>query len=222
MAVIKINVTSDTVCPWCYVGRKQLVLAKQLWLTQYPADTFAITYLPYQLNPQWPRGPGSSTSKREYYVQKFGAARLDAIHAHVARAGAAVGIAFSFGGNTGNTRDSHRLVRLSRGYGQDVQDRTIDGLFATFFEKEGDITDYAVLKKVAVEAGIPEADFQKTIVDSDGCGAEVDEDVRKSVLQSVTGVPDFMIQDKYHLAGANDIETFIRTFERVRVDEGGK
>lgn len=221
MTKFKINVTSDTVCPWCYVGRKQLQAAEQLWKQRYPDsnDTFAVSYLPFQLQPDWPRGPGSSISKHDFYVQKFGPERIPMMHGRLKQVGDAVGIDFKFGGKTGNTRDSHRLVRLSKKYGNEAEGKALDGLFATYFEKEGDITDYATLKNVAVEAGIPEADFQKAIVESDEGGPEVDKAAGEARRNGVTGVPHFVIQDRYEVSGANDPESFVRIFERVKANE---
>lgn len=221
MTKFKINVTSDTVCPWCYVGRKQLQAAEKLWHQRHPnsGDTFAISYRPFQLNPHWPKGPSSSTSKKSYYDQKFGPERIEMMQQRLSGVGNSVGINFKFGGQTGNSRDSHRLVWLAKKYGDEVEGTALDGLFAAYFENEADITDYATLKKVAVEAGIPEAEFQKAIVESDEGGPEVDQQVGEARLNGVTGVPDFVIQDRYRVHGANDPESFLQIFERVKAAE---
>ncbi|CAM1502667.1 Fc.00g074430.m01.CDS01 [Cosmosporella sp. VM-42] len=222
MTQFKINVTSDTVCPWCYVGRKQLQTAERLWKQSHPDDTFAVSYLPYQLQPQWPKGPSSSTPKQQFYLEKFGAERTAMIHARLTEIGKSVGISFKYGGNTGNSRDSHRLVRLAKKYGHEVEGKALDGLFAAYFEKEGDITDYATLKSIAVEAGIPEDEFQKAIVDSDAGGADVDRDAAKARQNGVSGVPDFVIQDLYQLHGANEPESFLNVFQRIKAKEEGQ
>ena len=222
MTNFKITVTSDTVCPWCYVGRKQLQTAERLWKQNHPEDTFAVSYLPFQLNPHWPKGPASSTSKEQFYLEKFGADRTAMVQQRLTEVGKAVGIDFKYGGNTGNSRDSHRLVRLAKKYGNEVEGKALDGLFAAYFEKEGDITDYGTLKNIAVEAGIPEDEFQKAIVESDGGGLDVDKDANEARQRGVTGVPDFVVQDLYQLHGANDPESFIGVFQKIKAKEGGK
>lgn len=224
MTNIRINVTSDTVCPWCYVGRKQLQLAQQLWHTQHPdsGDTFTVHYAPFQLNPHWPKGPASSTDKEQYYQEKFGAARTDMIHSRLREVGKLVGIEFRFGGRTGNSRDSHRLVHLAKNYGADVEGKAIDGLFAAFFENERDITDYETLRGIATRAGIPEDAFQKAIIDSDEGGADVDKAASRARLNGVSGVPDYVVQDRFRLSGARDPTAFVRAFEKVKAMEKGE
>lgn len=223
MTNFRISVVSDTVCPWCYVGRKKLQLAQQLWHQQHPnsGDTFTVHYAPYQLNPDWPRGPGSSTDKEKYIAGKFGAARSGQIHAMLRQVGDQVGIDFKFGGMTGNTRDSHRLVHLAKAYGDDAELKTVDGLFAAYFENERDITDHATLKAIAAEAGIPEQDFQKAIVESDQGGKEVDSAAEHARLSGINGVPNYTVQDRFRLNGAREPSAFVSAFEKVKILEQG-
>ncbi|KAJ6441298.1 DSBA oxidoreductase [Purpureocillium lavendulum] len=220
MTHFRIAVTSDTVCPWCYVGRRQLQRAQQLWTQRHPADTFAVTYQPFQLNPAWPKGPASSTDKQQFYHDKFGPERTRMVQQRLSAIGAELGINFRYGGRTGNTRDSHRLVHLAKRFGNDAELRVVDGLFAAYFEKERDITQVDTLREVAVEAGIPEADFQKAIVDSDEGGAAVDEAVVRARLEGVSGVPDYKIQDRFQVNGGQPAEAFVQIFEKVKALEG--
>lgn len=221
MTNFRINVVSDTVCPWCYVGRRQLQLAQQLWQRQNPTsnDTFSITYAPYQLQPQWPRGPGSSIDKHQFYIDRFGEGRTTMMRERLRAVGDNLGIGFKFGGRTGNTRDSHRLVHLAKNYGNEVELKTVDGLFAAYFENERDITDYEVLRAVAVDAGIPEAEFRKAIVESDAGGEQVDLDAGKARNSGISGVPNYTIQDAYQLSGAGDPMEFIGVFEKIKALE---
>ncbi|KAK5996168.1 hypothetical protein PT974_04596 [Cladobotryum mycophilum] len=170
--------------------------------------------LPFQLNPY-----AASADKRQFYSEKFGADRVALIHERLNAVGQQVGINFKFGGRIGNTRDSHRLVHLSKKYGQETHLKAVDGLFAAYFENEGDIMDAAVLKQVATGAGIPEADFQRAIVDSDEGGAEVDQQAGSARASGVSGVPDFTIQDRFHLSGSRDATEFVAVFEKVKALE---
>ncbi|KAJ4262977.1 hypothetical protein NW762_006590 [Fusarium torreyae] len=222
MTKFKVTVTSDTVCPWCYIGRRQLQAAQRLWEQKYPDsnDTFAVSYQPFQLQPDWPRGPGSSISKEQFYAQRFGRDRVAKMHQHVKGIGEALGIDFKFGGQTGNSRDSHRLVQLAKKHGEDAESKALDGLFAAYFEKNDDITSYDTLKNVAVDAGISEDEFQKAIVDSDEGGPEVDKLAGEARSRGVSGVPDFVLQDRFRLSGANDPSTFVSVWEKIKAAEG--
>ncbi|KAH7198447.1 DSBA-like thioredoxin domain-containing protein [Fusarium flagelliforme] len=215
-------VTSDTICPWCYVGRRQLQAAQRLWEQKYPNsnDTFAVSYQPFQLKPEWPRGPGSSVSKEKVYNEKFGKERVTMMQKHLSGVGESLGINFKYGGQTGNTRDSHRLVQLAKKHGEEAEGKALDGLFAAYFEKNEDITSYDTLKKVAIEAGIPEDEFQKSIVDSDQYGPEVDRLSEEAQFSGVSGVPDFVMQDRFRLSGANDPSTFVSVWEKIKAAEG--
>lgn len=218
MTAFNIKVVSDTVCPWCYVGHRQLEQAIKLWHTKHPEskDTFNVEFFPYQLMPEFPRGSGKSMDKETLYRERFGAAQRQQGIQRLTAVGAPLGINFRWGGNVGNTRDSHRLIELSKKYGSDVEKKTVDGIFAAYFENEKDITRYEVLGEVAKLSGIPEADFQKVIVGSDEYGAQVDKAASSARENGVSGVPDFTIQDKFKLSGARDAEAFISLLERVK------
>ncbi|EGR44714.1 uncharacterized protein TRIREDRAFT_5818 [Trichoderma reesei QM6a] len=222
MTHFRIDVVSDIVCPWCYVGRKQVQRAQQLWLQRHPSnssDTFSVRYAPFQLNPDSPRGPGHSIDKQGYYVQRFGAERTAMIQERLRAVGEPLGIHFKFGGRVGNSRDGHRLIHLGGKHGEETQLKVVDGLFAAYFENEKDITDYDVLRDVAKGAGIPEEEFNKAIVESDEGGEEVDAAAGTARLRGISGVPDYTIQGKYRLSGAQDATEFVKVFERVKAEE---
>ncbi|OAA51807.1 DSBA oxidoreductase [Metarhizium rileyi] len=222
MTVFRITVTSDTVCPWCYVGRRQLQKAQRLHLKKYPDanDSFVVTYSPYQLNPNFPQGPGRSRDKQQFYVDKFGAERTRVMQKSLSAVGKQLGINFSFGGRTGNTRDSHRLVQLAKGHGNEVELKTVDGLFAAYFEEEQDITDHETLRSVAKAAGIPGDEFERAIVQGDEGGKEVDDAVVRARLEGVSGVPDYVIQGVYRINGGQDASVFVKAFEEIKKLEG--
>ncbi|KKP06877.1 hypothetical protein THAR02_00958 [Trichoderma harzianum] len=221
MTHFRIDVVSDTVCPWCYVGRKQVQRAQQIWQQRYPSstDTFSVKYAPFQLNPEFPRGPGKSIDKQGYFIQRFGPERTPMMHDRMRGIGEAVGIKFRFGGRIGNSRDSHRLIHLAKKHGDETQLKVVDGLFAAYFEDEKDITDHDVLKDVAVGAGIPEAEFKKAIVESDEGGEEVDMSAGTARFRGISGVPDYTIQGKFRLSGAQDAMEFVNVFERVKAQD---
>lgn len=241
MTVFRIDIISDTVCPWCYIGARKLSRAIALYQKRHGAadagagsssasagagqDTFAINWLPYQLNPRFPAG--TSEDKREHFSSRYGAGRLAQMEQIMGAAGREVGITFRFGGRTGNTRDSHRLIELAKQKGKgngdgdgdgSVQDQVVEQLFKAYFEDEKDITDHAILVEVAVKAGIDAAEARDWLESGKG-GDTVDREIQHAFKAGITGVPHFTVQGKYRLGGAQDPEDFVELFESVKHDE---
>ena len=143
------------------------------------------------------------------------------MHQRLGAVGRGAGIEFKFGGRVGNSRDSHRVVWLAKKKnGPEGEAKAIDGLFRAYFEEEKDITDYSVLRSVAKQAGVPEDEFEKAIVQSDEGGQEVDRMVRAAAAGGVTGVPDFNIQNKYSFSGARAPEEMVELWEKIKEREG--
>jgi len=219
MTNFNVNIVSDTVCPWCYVGHKQLTRAISTWRQDHPTDTFKTTWKPFYLDPSAPK---ISIEKSQRYAQKFGPQRTEAIFSRLAGVGKSVGINFKFGGKTGNTRDSHRLIQLGKLKGPEVQTKVVEALFAAYFENEKDITDHAVLLSAAESAGLDKAEAEKWLSGDEG-GKEVDKEVREAQEQGISGVPHFTINGRFEVEGAQDSSAFIKLFERLGKlgDDGG-
>ncbi|KMU79878.1 FRNE protein [Coccidioides immitis RMSCC 3703] len=213
MTNFSIKIVSDTVCPWCYVGKKRLEKAIKLYRAAHPEsnDTFSISWFPFYLNPNSPK---SGIDKQAYYHQRFGPERSRMMQSRLEQVGQAEGINFKFGGRTGNTRDSHRLIQLAKTRGEDTQTRVVEELFAAYFENEGDITSHDTLTKAAVKAGLGEAEV-KAWLESDQGGPEVDKEVQDAQRSFVSGVPNFTIQGKYEIGGAEDPQAFLEIFETI-------
>ena len=109
---------------------------------------------------------------------------------HLARLGKQVGIDFAFGGKTGNTRDSHRLVELAKTKGEDMQTKVVEQLFNAYFEVNEDITNQEVLIARAVKAGLNEAEVREWMESGKG-GPEVDREVLEANHKFISGVPNF-------------------------------
>jgi len=133
-------------------------------------------------------------------------------------AGKDVGINFKFGGKTGSTRDSHRLIQLAKTKGPQVQTRLVEELFKAYFENEQDITSHDVLREAGVKAGLEEAEVREWL-ESDKGGKEVDEEVMHAQMANISGVPNFTIQGKYEVGGAQDPAAFVQLFERLKAIE---
>ena len=200
------------------MGKNKLEKGIALYKAAHPdsKDSFETTWLPFYLNPHAPK---TGIDKRAYYKSKFGDAKTSMIIDRLTAVGKEVGINFSFGGKTGNTRDSHRLIQLGKTKGNDVQTRVVEELFTAYFEKEQDITSHDVLREAGVRAGLPEEEV-KSWLQSDKGGPEVDKEVMEAQIRGVSGVPNFVLQDKYEIGGAQDPESFVSVFEKVKEMEG--
>ncbi|RHZ55640.1 DsbA family oxidoreductase [Aspergillus thermomutatus] len=237
MTNIKIQIISDTVCPWCYVGYRRLSRAITTHRATYPSDTFTLTWHAFYLNPYSPPYPG--TDKREHYASKFGEDRVAAIFSRLAAAGETEGIAFKFGGKTGNTRDSHRVLWYAavkekeagagggaaathgNGNGSEervggLQTRVAEQLFRAYFEEEKNITDRKVLVDAAAAGGLDRGEVERFLESGDEGGKEVDLEAERARRRFVTGVPYFTVQGQYGIEGADEPETFLEVFEKVK------
>ncbi|MCJ1447947.1 MAG: hypothetical protein MMC23_008459 [Stictis urceolatum] len=219
MTKFDITVTSDTVCPWCYVGKKKLERGIASYKASHPQsnDTFCITWHPFYLNPD---APSPGVDKQQYYAEKFGGgARVGAMHQRMASIGDDLGINFKFGGKIGSTRDSHRLIQLGKSNSPEMQTKVVEQLFERYFENEQDISDKAVLQEAGTQAGLP-AEAVHSWLASDNGGKEVDTEVVEARSNLITGVPNFVIQGKYEIKGAQEPEGFKRIFEKIKEAEG--
>jgi len=217
MTKYNISVVSDTVCPWCYVGKNRLELAIKQHRITHPNDTFTTSWHPFYLNPDAPK---QSTDKQALYAAKFGAQRTQVMQAHLARLGKDIGINFKYGGRTGNTRDSHRLIQLGKTKGEGMQTRVVEELFAAYFENEEDITDRETLVRRGVQAGLDEKEVREWM-DSGAGGDEVDREVMEAKKKFVTGVPNFTINGRFEVQGAEEPSKFLQIFEEVKDTEDG-
>ena len=181
------------------------------WQKNHPDDKFTTTWMPFYLNPDAPK---KGVDKQEYYHMRFGPERTKMMQQRLTMTGKADGIDFKFGGKTGNTRDSHRLIQLGKSKSAQMQTRVVEELFKAYFENEQDITSHDVLKQAGVKAGLEEKEVAEWL-ESDHGGKQVDEEVANARSMSISGVPNFTVQDRYKLEGAQDPEAFLQVFEAV-------
>ncbi|KAK3051379.1 hypothetical protein LTR09_007402 [Extremus antarcticus] len=228
MTHFSISIVSDTVCPWCYIGLRNLQAAIDHRTANHPNDTFSLTWHPFQLNPNTLQG--QTVDKRTSYETKLGSDGARAVFDRLRSAGTAAGINFSFGGRTGNTIDSHRLLELACRQaansepssaqsvpGQKVlQTRLAEEIFADFFEREQDITDPTVLSKAAVRAGLSgvEQDF-KAFLASDDFVDVVHKTAAAQRQDGINGVPHFTINDEFTVEGAQEPTAFLHLFGKL-------
>lgn len=154
--------------------------------------------------------------KREHYTNRFSADWVVAMQEHMGRVGRASGIAFAFGGRTGNTRDSHRLVQFAKQHCSNRQTDLVEKLFSAYFEHEKDITSHDVLVQATVDAGLDGSAARAWLADDSAGGAVVDREVEDARgKKGITGVPDFVINGKYRVSGAQEPEDFVNNFRAL-------
>ncbi len=203
---MRIDIISDVVCPWCFIGKRRLEKA----LALRPELAPEITWRPFQLNPDMPE---EGMPRAEYIASKFGdSAHSRRIHQTIAEAGASVGIDFAFDRirRSPNTRNAHRLVRFAtkRGLGGAVVDR----LFRGYFIEGRDVGDHAVLAEIAAEAGLERDAALAFLKSSEDREAIIAED-RNARRLGINAVPCFIFAGQYAISGAQEPEFFLPVFD---------
>ena len=204
---LTVDVISDVICPWCYIGKRRL--EKAIALAGRP--DVRVRWHPFQLNPQMPR---EGMSRRAYRTAKFGSwERSLALDVQVREAGRGEGIAFSFERQerTPNTLDAHRLIWLADRDG--VQDAVVEALFRAYFTEGRDLGDRPTLLDVAAQAGLDRGLAAGVLDGGDGLEAigATEEMARRAGVQ---GVPFFIINGEVALAGAQPPGAFLDAFDR--------
>lgn len=205
-----IDVYSDAVCPWCYVGKRRLERA----LTEFGGDV-RVTWRPFQLNPTMPK---EGMDRTAYLEAKFGS--LDAfrqLEEHVQAAGASERITFAFEkiARTPNTFAAHRLIWLGEREG--CQDAVVDALFRGYFEEGADIGSIAVLVQLAAQAGLPDESVERLLQSDEGT-AEVKAEESAGHKLGIRGVPYFVVDGTYAISGAQPVDIFVSALKRVAGD----
>lgn len=201
---LAVDVFSDAICPWCYVGKRRLERAFAAF-----DGPVTVRWLPFQLNPAMPK---EGIARREYRTRKFGSwERSLEIDARLAAVGEAEGIPFAFERieRTPNTRDAHRLIGLAGEEG--VQDAVVEALFRAYFTQGRDIGDRQALLDVVAQAGLDRHRAAGVLNSDDGLAAIQEAGERARRLR-VEGVPFFIVNGRLTLSGAQPPEAFLAAF----------
>lgn len=198
-ASISVDVVSDVVCPWCFLGAARLDQAVAAVLEV----EVSINWRPYQLDPTIPAG---GVDRAQYMRAKFGEGDgLRQAHERLAALGSAVGIDFNFGAITvsPNTLDAHRVVRWAGASGPDTQARLVRELFSLYFERGANVGDHAVLVEAARAAGM-DAPLIESLLTTDSDREAVAGEAATASRMGITGVPCFLLEGKYAVVGAQE------------------
>ena len=206
---LAVDVISDVICPWCYIGKRRLEGAIAAVEGQHEVQ---VHWHPFQLNPTMPK---EAISRKEYRTRKFGSwERSLELDAKVIAVGESEGIHFAFDKTerTPNTVDAHRLIWLADQHG--CQNAVVEALFRAYFNEGRDIGNHQTLIDVVSEAGL-ERKVAESMLGSDE-GMDVISNARElSQRHLVTGVPFFIINNAITLSGAQEPETFLDAFRQV-------
>lgn len=202
MVAINVDVVSDVMCPWCYVGKRRLETA----LADLPNDIQVdVHWRPFQLDSTLPK---EGKDRQQYLSEKFGGTdRAREFYGTIADAGHAENIPFDFDAIavSPNTLDAHRLIRWSATEAPGVQDRLVEALFRAYFVQGKHIGDNTVLLEAAEEAGMDGA-VAETLLLGDADRTEVETEIETARKMGVTGVPCFILDNKYAVMGAQPAE----------------
>jgi predicted DsbA family dithiol-disulfide isomerase len=207
---LDIDIWSDVVCPFCYIGKRHLELA----LEDFPhADQVNIKWHSFELDPDTHAKP--DTKLVDLIAAKYGATheQAEAQHRQMEAQAAAVGLEFNWRDAVpGNTFDAHRLIQLAATQG--LADAAEERLKRAYFTEGINVEDRTELRRLALEIGLQAADVDR-VLSSDEFADAVRADERQAAELGVRGVPFFVIDSKYGVSGAQPVQAFKQVLEQV-------
>jgi predicted DsbA family dithiol-disulfide isomerase len=210
MLGMQVEIWSDVVCPWCYLGKARFERALETF--EHAADV-QVVYRSFELDPAIPAGRTTPTAAM--LASKYGMTpeQADDAQRQMEQRAAGDGLTFRMEGiESGNTRDAHRLLQLAKERGR--QGELMERLHRAYFTEQRSIFDHESLKELAAEAGLDRADVSQVLADGQYTD-EVETDEAMAEALGATGVPLFVIDRKYGISGAQSAETIGKVLERA-------
>ena len=214
---LSIDIVSDVVCPWCYIGKRRLEAALARRASD-DAQQAQVRWLAFQLNPDI---PPVGVDRRRYLEQKFGGPeRAKQIYARVKAAGNEVGIPFDFEriARQPNTVNAHRLIAWAQDLDANVADALIERLFRAYFVEGIDIGDIDTLAGLSGDAGFDATAARAWLASDDGRAA-IEAEERHSRALGVTGVPFFVFNQRLAVSGAQPADVLLEAMEQAAMAE---
>ena len=209
MLVIELDIFSDTVCPWCYIGKKRLENA----LNKYENLVIKQTWRPFQLNPGM---PPEGMDRQEYLISKFGSSdAAKTVYENIYEEGVKEGINFNFDliEVTPNSFNSHRLLALA--YKVDIQEKVLDDLFESYFLHGKNIGDPNILLQIAIKHNINAEEFKSYLSDQENIEPLANEAIQAKKM-GINSVPTFIVNKQIVINGAQTSENFELIFEKLK------
>jgi predicted DsbA family dithiol-disulfide isomerase len=213
VAPLAIDVVSDVVCPWCYIGKRKLERALEELRGREPALDISVRWHPFELNPDL---PAQGIPRRAYLEAKFNDEhRIAEIAARVRAVGASIGIGFDFDRiqRQPNTRDAHRLIAWAQELGDAAP--MVERLFKAYFIEGRLLNDVNELATIATEAGLDGA-AARAVLESDRFGTAVEAEYREAQAAGIQGVPFFIFNGRTAVSGAHDPPTLLEAIAAAR------
>jgi predicted DsbA family dithiol-disulfide isomerase len=205
---MRIDIWSDVVCPWCYIGKRRLESA----LAAFPhRDEVEIVWHSFQLDPSAPTTPIETVA--EHLGSKYGggAAGGQRMIDRVEAVAAEEGLLFRLGqAKRVGTIDAHRLLHAAG----ELRGELKEALLHAYFIDTENVADHDTLARIAGEVGLDEIAV-KSVLTSDQYADELEADIRQAAAYGATGVPFFVIDEKYGISGAQPVATFTQALERA-------
>jgi predicted DsbA family dithiol-disulfide isomerase len=206
---ITIDIVSDVVCPWCYIGKRRLESALKVLENDYE---FVLEYRPFELNPAI---PASGRNQRDYLIEKFGSEeRYNSVTQQVTQVAAGEGLEFNFEKQlrSPNTRKAHALIQYAGSEGR--QQEVVNLLFKAYFTDGIDLSKDESLLEIADLAGL---DFERTrqMLEDENSMLQIALEEQEFYKLGITGVPFFIINKKFGVSGAQSVETFVRALQNI-------
>ena len=206
--MIRLDIISDPICPWCYIGKARLDRA----LEAAGENPFDIHWRAFQLNPDM---PAEGMDRQAYLIAKFGKDDAKSFYARIEQTAIETGLKVNFDAitRTPNTVDAHRLIRWARPMGK--QTALVMNLFRRYFEDGQDIGDHDVLAEAGMTVGL-EQDETKRLLASSNDTEEVRAEDAGFREMGVSGVPTFIVGGQYVVNGAQDTALWTRVIDDLR------
>ncbi|MCE2895045.1 MAG: DsbA family oxidoreductase [Flammeovirgaceae bacterium] len=209
---IKIDVVSDVVCPWCYIGKRRLEKAIAQVADQVDVE---LEYHPFELNPDMPL---EGRNQKEYLTRKFGSeVKYQQIVEHVTDVAAQEGLKFDFEKQviSPNTRNAHRLIWFAKKHGKQIEMK--EALMKAYFEQGIDLTKMENLISIATQAGIDPEKIKSFLSSTEGM-VEVTTSEMQNAQRGISGVPFYIINNQYGVSGAQPSEVFARALLEISAE----
>ncbi|TBU32638.1 thioredoxin-like protein [Dichomitus squalens] len=211
--VVQLVVISDIVCPWCYIGLAELQKAIKETASELQI-TIKVEHRPFLLHPSMEED--KVLDKAEWYLEKFGADKLEHVKSMVQGRAKEVGIEINFQGVMTQTIRAHRLSRKAYVLGgQELQEKFLDRIFKAYFSEGKDISDLNILGDLAEEAGITSKSEAIEFLTSDEYQEEVETMAAEARKKGVTGVPFTVINGRWAVSGGQTSEVFGQIFRKL-------
>jgi len=209
---IKIDVVSDVVCPWCYIGKRRLEKAIAQVADQVDVE---LEYHPFELNPDMPT---EGRNQKEYLTKKFGSeAKYQQIVGHVTDVAAQEGLKFDFEKQviSPNTRNAHRLIWFAKKHGKQIEMK--EALMKAYFEQGIDLTKMENLISIATQVGVDPEKTKSFLSSTEGM-TEVTTSEMQNAQRGISGVPFYIINNQYGVSGAQPSEVFAKALLEIRTE----